>query len=226
MHPRHRHPAHGPIAPPLRPDEPVERPVRGLALFAQRIDDVVGRVLVDEGAPGPGDETFLRQNLGRVDLAGVQARGQVVLEPETSPWSATAGVEFVRGEQRDDDVDPDTGEAPFDGEPAQRIPPLHGWVGFRYNAASWIDWVELTTSWALAQDRLSPQDLDDPRIDPNGTDGWVTLDLDLGGPIGGAASNSNWLIGLHNLLDEEYRVHGSGLDGPGFGIVVGLRVSN
>lgn len=192
----------------------------------QRIDDVVGRVLIDEGAPGAGDETFLRQNIGRVDLAGVQARGRAVIGPDDSPWSATAGAEFVRGEQHDDYVDPDTGEAPFDGEPAQRIPPLHGWVGVRYEAATWFDWVELTTSWALAQDRLSPQDLQDPRIDPDGTDGWITLDLDAGGPIAGAASSSSWMFGLHNLLDESYRIHGSGLDGPGFGFVVGLRLTN
>jgi hypothetical protein len=30
---------------------------------------------------------------------------------------------------------------------------------------------------------------------------------------------------VHNLLDEEYRVHGSGIDGPGLGLVVGARWS-
>lgn len=197
-----------------------------VAAFAQRIDDVVGRVLVDEGAPGSGDEVYLRQNIGRVDLYGVSARGGVVLGGADSPWSAHAGAEYVRGEQHDDYVDPDTGERPFDGQPAQRIPPLHGWVAVRYERdAAWVDWVELSTSWALEQDRLSPQDLDDPRIDPDGTAAWATVDLDFGASLG-ADGGSRWSIGLHNLLDESYRVHGSGIDGPGFGVVVGLRVAN
>lgn len=199
---------------------------RRVAAFAQRIDDVVGRVLVDEGAPGSGDETFLRQNIGQFDLYGLSARGGVVLGGPDSPWSANGGAEFVHGEQHDDYVDPATGETPFDGEPAQRIPPLHGWVGLRYERdARWIDWVELTTTWAFEQDRLSPQDLDDPRIDPDGTDGWVTLDLDFGARIG-ADGGTRWSIGLHNLLDESYRVHGSGMDAPGIGVVVGLRVAH
>jgi hypothetical protein len=29
-------------------------------------------------------------------------------------------------------------------------------------------------------------------------------------------------LGIHNLLDESYRVHGSGIDGPGLGAFVGF----
>jgi hypothetical protein len=47
--------------------------------------------------------------------------------------------------------------------------------------------------------------------------------LDLGGPLGRSGPGAYWFLGVHNLLDEEYRVHGSGLDGPGLGLVVGAR---
>ncbi|MBL8863644.1 MAG: TonB-dependent receptor [Planctomycetes bacterium] len=197
-----------------------------VALFAQRIEDAVGRVLIDPGAPGPGDEVFLRRNIGWLELVGLQARGRLALGGVDSPWSASAGIEWIYGRQDDEYTDPDSGEQPFADQPAQRIPPLHGFVALRHErAAGWIDWVELTTNWAFSQHRLAPQDLEDPRIDPDGTDGWVTLDLDVGGPIGGEGSASSWSVGLHNLLDASYRVHGSGVDGPGIGLVVGLRIA-
>ena len=41
-----------------------------------------------------------------------------------------------------------------------------------------------TVAFAGPQDRLNPEDEGDPRIDPDGTDGWVRLDLDLEGPLG------------------------------------------
>ena len=65
-----------------------------------------------------------------------------------------------------------------------------------------------------------PEDISDPRIDPDGTNGWATLNLDIGGRFNEAF---DWNLGLHNLLDERYRVHASGFDAPGFGLTFGLR---
>jgi outer membrane receptor protein involved in Fe transport len=197
-----------------------------VAVFQNSISDVVGSRLIDPGGPGTGDETYLRENIGTLEVFGVLARGRTQLGGADSPWSAQAAVEYAHGQQYSDFVDPNTGEKPFDDVPGQRIPPLHGWVGLRYEVGpGWLGWVELGTAWALEQDRLSPQDLADPRIDPDGTDGWATLDLDVGGPVGGPSTESRWYLGVHNLLDEQYRVHGSGIDGPGVGLVVGARWS-
>lgn len=192
-----------------------------LALFANRIEDVVGRVLADEGGPGLGDETFLRQNIGRLDVIGAQLRTRTALGGSDSPWSASGAIEWTYGVQHDDYVDPGTGEKPFDGEPGQRIPPLHGFAALRHERELGpIDWIELTGTFAFAQTRLAPQDLDDPRIDPDGTDGWTKFDLDFGAPLG--ERGSSWAIGVHNLFNESYRVHGSGIDGPGIGLVVSV----
>jgi outer membrane receptor protein involved in Fe transport len=46
------------------------------------------------------------------------------------------------------------------------------------------------------------------------------LNLDLGGRLNEAF---DWNLGLHNILDERYRVHASGFDAPGFGLAFGLR---
>ena len=195
-----------------------------LAVYRNEISDVVGSRLIDPGGPQQGDETYLRENIGSLEVYGAFARGTARIGGPSSPWSASAAAEYVHGQQYSDFVDPLTGEKTFDDVPGQRIPPLHGWLGLRYDVGpGWLGWTELTTAWAFEQDRLSPQDLADPRIDPDGTDGWVTLDLDLGGPLRRARPGSHWFLGVHNLLDEEYRVHGSGIDGPGLGLVVGAR---
>ena len=108
------------------------------------------------------------------------------------------------------------------------MPPYHGLLGLRYEPRRmlWrLGWVELTYAWAFEQDELNPGDLGDPRIDPDGTDAWNRVDLDMGGPIGAKGGGSSWRLGLHNLLDERYRVHSSGFDAPGFGVVVGMRLA-
>jgi TonB-dependent heme/hemoglobin receptor len=105
--------------------------------------------------------------------------------------------------------------------PADRIPPLNGRVGAHY-ALSQSVWIEGYTRFAARQDRLSDRDRDDPRIDPNGTPGWVTLNLRAGWQPG-----DRWSLqfGLENLLDENYREHGSGIDAPGISANVGLRAT-
>jgi outer membrane receptor protein involved in Fe transport len=98
-------------------------------------------------------------------------------------------------------------------------------LALRYDPAKpegLVHWGELSLKAADEQDRLNPEDKLDPRIDPNGTDGWTTVGFDLGGPLG-AQSRSRWSLGLHNIFDESYRVHGSGVDAPGFNAVFGLE---
>jgi len=192
-----------------------------LAVFHDRIEDVVGSRLVDPGTPAAGDETYLRDNINELQLYGAFLRGEARLGGATSPWAGELAAEYTYGEQEDDFVDPVSGTKPFDEVPAQRIPPLHGWLGLRrdVDALHW-DWARCSLNWALEQDRLSPQDLADPRIDPEGTDGWITLDLDCAGPIDRELS---WTLGVHNLLDESYRVHGSGIDGPGVGLYASIQ---
>lgn len=197
-----------------------------LAVFHNNISDVVGGSLVDAGGPATGDEIYLRENTGTLELWGTYVVGRTKLGGAESNWSGDAGVEYTYGQQYSDFVDPNTGEKPFNDVPGQRIPPLHGWVGLRYDVGpGWFGWIDLGSAWALDQDRLSPQDEGDPRIDPEGTDGWMTVDLDVGGPIGETPTGSNWFFGVHNILDEDYRIHGSGMDAPGIGLVVGARWS-
>ena len=95
--------------------------------------------------------------------------------------------------------------------PADRIPPLNGQLGLEYFFNdSWR--IEPYLVFAGRQDRLSPRDVGDPRINPQGTAGWGTLNI----LIDWQASDSLQLgLRLENLADKAYREHGSGIDAPG-----------
>jgi hemoglobin/transferrin/lactoferrin receptor protein len=198
-----------------------------LAVYHTTLSDFIGRVLLDKGVVGtPGDETYLRENVGTVEFVGVEAEVRRALGDD-SPWSVGAGIAWARGRQYDDTINPGTGNQDFDDVPARRIPPLHGHVSMHYDAlepSSQLGWGELALVMADEQDDLHPEDLTDPRINPEGTAGWATLNLDVGGALTSDA-NASWSLGVHNVLDKEYRVHGSGIDAPGVNVVLGLRWS-
>jgi hemoglobin/transferrin/lactoferrin receptor protein len=204
------------------------------AVFATEIRDVVGRRLTDEGAVGvPGDEVYLRDNAGEVRLFGIELSCEHTLGE--GPLSLDAGIAFVRGRQYDDTIDLGSGSAPLDGVDWRRVPPLHGSVGLKWQPRDIrevagllkLDEAHFGLNWADTQDKLHPSDLSDPRIDPNGTPGWARFDLDVSGPLGrtspGIGGPSRWSMGLHNLFDAEYRIHGSGVDAPGLTLVFGLH---
>ena len=186
-----------------------------LAIFSTKIDGYIGRLLTDVGTPTAGDEEYLRVNSGELNLSGLEYSGRRYLG--LSPYSLGFQAAFVKGRQEDEN------EASLDGVPGRRIPPIFGRTSLRYEAedpTSRLEWAELSIAFAAEQDELHPEDISDPRIDPDGTSAWATLNLDLGGRLNEAF---DWNLGFHNLLDERYRVHASGFDAPGFGLVFGLR---
>lgn len=208
----------------------VERPLWSAtgALFWTRIDDYLGRRLLDAGDPAlAGDELYQRENAGQVQLFGVELTGSRVLGDDASPWSVEGVASWVRGRQYDDTEDPSTGERPLDGVEVRRVPPLNGRLSLRWQDwlaadARGVDEARLSLLWASDQEQLHPEDRTDPRIDPEGTDGWAIWNLDLAGPLGAGV---RWNVTFVNLLDENYRVHGSAIDGPGRSVVFGFQAS-
>jgi outer membrane receptor protein involved in Fe transport len=195
------------------------------AVFRTEIDDLLGRVLVDAGDPlVTGDETYLRENVGRLVIYGVEAALRHPLDLFTlggggDPQLFGAySLTWTKGTQYDDLLDPVDGKSD-----ARRIPPLFGRVALEVRPREPVagtDWLDLELRWAARQDDLHPEDVADPRIDPNGTPGWAVVNVDLGGTVGPALT---WSAGVHNLFDAAYRVHASGFDGPGIAAVVGLE---
>ncbi len=206
-----------------------------IGVYRNDISKTIGRLLQSDpdGTPGNGDEIYQRVNAGDAEYWGIEARGRLRLGKDQTPWFVGAYVEYTRG-QFSETLDPTSG-APLTDVPATRVPPLHGSVSLRYEPATppaalcarnglALGFAELSLWWADSQDRLSPFDLIDTRIDNDGTDGWVRLDLDLGGPFGPPESGASWRLSLLNITDEAYRVHGSGFDAPGFGVVAGVNL--
>lgn len=103
-------------------------------------------------------------------------------------------------------------------EPAEKVPPLSGKAGLAWRAPEGKWFVEGLVRWALRQDRLGEADLGDVRICAQvpgactGTPGWATLGVRGGADLFGKARLT---LSLENLLDTSYRMHGSGIDGPG-----------
>jgi hemoglobin/transferrin/lactoferrin receptor protein len=188
-------------------------------IFGTHIDDYIGRVLLDEGNPSKdGDEVYRRENTGEVQLYGADLGFWRRLGDELSAYSVDGSIAYVHGRQKD----PSVGSGYF---PARRVPPLNGHLALNYepleqewfylpNARAWI-------LWADKQDRLNPQDVTDPRIDPKGTSSWLTYNFEVWGDFN---PDATWRIALLNLTDELYRVHGSGVDALGRRLVIGLRL--
>jgi len=109
-------------------------------------------------------------------------------------------------------------------QPARRIPPPTGGAGLRYEDPRHRFYAEVYTLWAAAQERLNDDDEIDLRIcgDPErpgvlldpcpGTPGWITLN------VRGGYRPLDWLrfdLVVENLTDARYKIHGSGIYGPG-----------
>ena len=60
---------------------------------------------------------------------------------------------------------------------------------------------------------------DTQRVPPGGTPGYVTVNLGGGWKF---SENLELSVTLENITNEDYRVHGSGVNGAGFGIVASL----
>ncbi|MEE2707000.1 MAG: hypothetical protein VX988_08100, partial [Planctomycetota bacterium] len=72
-------------------------------------------------------------------------------------------------------------------------------------------------TWLVSrQNRLDPvRDVGDERIPPGGTPGYATLNMRLGRSFGDRGQH-RFSLGLENITDEPYLVHGSGVFGTGF----------
>jgi len=179
-------------------------------VFWTELDNLIDRRLVgtvpDPLVPGGSLDVLQRRNVGNAELQGFELAGELLLTPE---WSIYGNYTYIYGINT------------TDNEPFSRIPPAQGVIGLRWRdreAANWFD----VYGWLVArQDRLSDRDTRDSRIPPGGTPGYGTLNVRLGRQI---SDCQRVTLGIENILDKAYRVHGSGVDGPGISGQLGYEV--
>jgi len=121
---------------------------------------------------------------------------------------------------------------PGDFISSRRLPPVAGTTGLRYASPGGELHSEFFVRWSAAQNNLHPDDRTDFRIcedpehpgqlldDCQGTPGWVTVNLRAGFLLTEQLALD---LRLENLADRRYRVHGSGIDAPGFNGMVEFR---
>ena len=115
-------------------------------------------------------------------------------------------------------------EGECEEEPMTRIPPLFFTAALGYYDDDGGDFdfsVEALLRGAQKQDRLSSSDESDVRIPEGGTPGWKTLSLRC---MMEYKKRVVVTMLFSNLLNETYKVHGSGLYEPGTGISISLTL--
>lgn len=180
-----------------------------LFVFYSDYNDKITSVLTGATTP-EGRAIVSSANLNSATLYGIESGLRWQFAPG---YSAYGVVNYTRGEERD---------VLLGTVPADRVPPLNGRLGLvwqngeRLRIEPWLD-------FATEQDRLSPRDQTDPRINPTGTDGYVTVNVLASWQIN---PHLDMGIRVENLLDEQYREHGSGLDAAGrnFGLWFDYRL--
>ena len=99
-----------------------------------------------------------------------------------------------------------------------RLMPLTGQAAVRWQPAGEAYWLEAVVDAAEKADRLSADDeRDTQRIPPGGTPGYAVLTLRGGTTV---LEGLDLTLALENVADEDYRIHGSGVNEPGRNLVL------
>ena len=127
--------------------------------YADRIASVLtGDVTAD------GRDVTQSRNVESADIRGLEFGGQLLIAPSIF---MDLVLNITRGEQADVDGTLAAGD---------RIPPLNGQLSVEFAGSDALT-VTPYLQFASRQDRLSPRDVQDSRINPAGTPGWLNDEL-------------------------------------------------
>jgi hemoglobin/transferrin/lactoferrin receptor protein len=131
-------------------------------------------------------------------IQGVEFNGELLLD---DGWSLYGNYWYTYGKNL------------VTNQPLSRIPPMQGVLGLRYREP--LRYLDIYTWMSDRQDRLDPvRDLRDERIPIGGTPGFATLNMRLAQTLG-CCNQHRFSLGLENITDQPYLVHGSGVYGTG-----------
>jgi hemoglobin/transferrin/lactoferrin receptor protein len=176
-----------------------------ITAYHNQLSGLIGRVRVGRDSV-QGYPLYQKENIASAYIRGLEAETEWQIAPTGLLYG---GVAYTYGQN-------ESGK-----EPLRRIPPFFGRFGValrpgtKFNARA--EW-----QFAGAQQRLAAGDIADNRIGPGGTSGWHVVNV-----YGGYTPNRHLTISaeLHNLANQPYRTHGSGVDAMGRSAWLAVLVS-
>jgi outer membrane receptor protein involved in Fe transport len=156
-----------------------------------------------EGDSIDGYPVYQKENVERAYIQGIETSLEYTFTPALS---FSGSLTYTYGQNL------------TKNEPVRRIPPLFGRVVIEYRHSNcWgnIEWLA-----ASKQDRLAQGDKDDNRIPDGGTPGWNIFNVNTGYTW----KFLDFELRMQNLLNKDYRYHGSGVNGYGRSALLTVRV--
>ena len=157
----------------------------------------------------PGDtiegyQVYMKENIERAYIQGLETAWDYELN---SSISLSGSLTYTYGQNISKN------------EPVRRIPPLFGRAAIDYSLKRW--WVSLEWLAAGRQTRLAAGDKDDNRIPKGGTPGWNIFNLSTSYEMNHISAG----LTFQNLLNRDYRYHGSGINGYGRSVLLTIRLN-
>jgi len=172
------------------------------AAYYMHLSNIITRLKVENETIN-GYPVYKKENTETALIKGLEATYSAALTPHIHLYS---GVSYTYGLSLSKQ------------EPLRRIPPFNGRLTATYNKTDWFATTEF--QFASKQTRLAKGDIDDNRIGANGTAGWQVFNF-----YGGyKASYFNINAGLQNLLNKDYRTHGSGINALGRSVWLSIAI--
>jgi hemoglobin/transferrin/lactoferrin receptor protein len=163
-----------------------------------------------------GEFEITKKNAGDGYVTGVEFAGSVYPTDHWEIWSTASWM--------DSEVEtfPTSDPVPVK-EPIDREMPTMINAGVKWLDSEGRLWIEGFGAWADDADDLSTRDMNDTqRIPPGGTPGYLILGIRTGWRLGDILRVS---FAVENITDEDYRVHGSGLNGAGRNFILALETT-
>lgn len=183
------------------------------AYFYTDINDMIVRR--PTGQVIDGDNVVTKANAGDGYLQGIELGLSYRFHPDFTFFSA--------GTWQDGEVDQFPTSAPtVEREPVSRLIPVTTLLGVRWDDPSRRFFLEGSVQIVASQNDLSTGDISDTqRIPPGGTPSYELYNIRAGWAI---HEQARLTFACENLLDEDYRVHGSGSNAAGRNFILGLEL--
>lgn len=187
----------------------IERLTSRLGYYYTTIDNMIVRAptgrIIDEYVE------VTKMNSGDGHVEGVELAETLTL---SRAWTAFLTASWMQGRVESYP----TSDTETSRENISRLMPPVAQLGMRWQSDAGKYWAEASADLAAKADKLSADDKrDTQRIPPGGTPGYAVYNLRSGMKV---TDNLAVSLSMENALDEDYRIHGSGVNEPGRNFVL------